>query len=57
MFTWYGSSLTMIATRSRRASSKATWARMTTRPWPWAYIWRMASTVSVAPVMAFFCCS
>ena len=57
MFTWYGSSVTMIATRSRRASSKATWARMTTRPCPWAYIWRIASTVSVTPVMAFFCCS
>ena len=50
LFTWYGSSVTMIAVRSPRTSSKATWARMTTRPRPWAYIWRIASTVSHSPV-------
>ncbi len=49
MFTWYGSSVTMIAIRSPRTSSNAHWARMTTRPRPWAYIWRMASTVSQSP--------
>ena len=47
LFTWYGSSVTMIAIRSPWTSSNATWARMTTRPRPWAYIWRIASTVSV----------
>ena len=50
LFTWYGSSVTMIAVRSPRISSNATWARMTTRPRPWAYICRMASTVSHSPV-------
>ena len=34
LFTWYGSSVTMIAVRSPRTSSKATWARMRTRPRP-----------------------
>ena len=50
LFTWYGSSVTMIAVRSWRASSNATCARMTTRPRPWAYISRMASIVSCSPV-------
>ena len=57
MFTWYGSSVTMIAVRSPRTSSNATWARMTTRPRPWAYIWRIASTVSHSPVSALRCFS
>ena len=57
MFTWYGSSLTMMAVRSPRTSSNTTWARMTTRPRPWAYIWRIASTVSHSPVSALRCFS
>ena len=56
LFTWYGSSVTMIAIRSPRTSSNATWARITTRPRPWAYIWRIASTVSHSPA-TFRCCS
>ena len=55
LFTWYGSSVTMIAVRSPRTSSNATWARMTTRPRPWAYIWRIASTVSHSPVSELRC--
>ena len=50
LFTWYGSSLTMIAVRSSRASSNAHCARMITRPCPWAYISRIASIVSCSPV-------
>ena len=57
LFTWYGSSVTMIAIRSPWTSSNATWARMTTRPRPWAYIWRIASTVSHSPVIVLRCCS
>ena len=52
LLTWYGSSVTTIAVRSPLTSSNATWARMTTRPRPCAYIWRMASTVSHSPVSA-----
>ena len=51
LFTWYGSSLTMIAIRSPLTSSNATWARITTRPRPWAYIWRIASIVSQSPLI------
>ena len=50
LFTWYGSSLTMIAVRSWRASSNVHRARMITRPWPCAYISRIASIVSCSPV-------
>ena len=50
LFTWYGSSVTMIAVRSLRVSSNATCARITTRPRPWAYMSRMASMVSCSPV-------
>jgi hypothetical protein len=57
LFTWYGNSLTMIAVRSPRTSSNATCARMITRPRPWAYIWRMASTVSHSPVRVLRCFS
>ncbi len=57
LFTWYGSSVTMIAVRSPLTSSNATWARMTTRPRPWAYIWRIASTVSHSPVSRLRCFS
>ena len=53
LFTWYGSSVTMIAVRSRRVSSNATCARTTTRPRPCAYISRIASTVSCSPVNVF----
>ncbi len=57
LFTWYGSSVTMIEVRSPRTSSNATWARITTRPRPCAYICRMASTVSHSPVRMLRCFS
>ena len=57
LFTWYGSSVTMIAVRSPRTSSNATCARITIRPRPWAYICRIASTVSHSPVRALRCFS
>ena len=50
LLTWYGSSVITTAMRPARISSKATWARMITRPRPVAYRWRMASTRSRSPV-------
>src|SRR3972149_2456429 len=41
-----------MAVRFWRVSSKAHWARMTTRPRPWAYISRMAATRSCWPARA-----